>query len=101
MDQVGTALQEYVLAVVHNLAGSRMLIRRSSAADVGAALEQSNFESSVSKRAPSSQACQPAANNTDCLRLRFRRHVMRSRNPRKSTFSFSQRLRWTRSVKTS
>src|SRR5215510_5919754 len=101
VDQVGAAAEQHMLAVVHYFAGTRMFIRRRAPAHIRTALEQRDVKIGTSKRTAGGQPGETGANNCDSFLLRFRRHAMRSRNPRESTLSFSQKLSWIRSVKTS
>ena len=103
-DEIGTAAQEHVLAVVHNFAGAGQLVRRCAPTQVGTPLEQFNLISRVSQRASRSKAGESATDNCDRRTLRVwlgSAHVRRFQNPLPSTASFSAVLNRTRSEKTS
>src|SRR5262249_28128278 len=98
--EIGTAAEQQMLAVVDNFSGPGMLVGGGAAAEVRAALEQRDPESDVGQRAARSETSQAATDDSHGLRRSFH-HAMRSRKPRESTRSFSQKVRLTRSVRTS
>src|SRR5205807_3681175 len=93
--QVRAAAQQDMLTVVHNFASARMLIRRCPATHVGTALVERDLEAGIGERATGSKPGQSSADDGCCF------HAMRCKNPRESTFSFSNSVRCTRSVNTS
>ena len=103
LDQVGAAAQQHVLAVIHDLAGTRMLVGGRPPAQVRTALEERHPESGLGKGAPGSQTSQPASGDGDCGRLcpGLGHHARRFRNPLPRMASFSGTFRRTRSLKTS
>src|SRR5450755_1348227 len=66
IQQVGTTPQQHVLAIVDNLPGARMLIRRSAAPKIRTALKQRHAETSFGESASSGQTSQSAPGNRDC-----------------------------------
>src|SRR5215471_5592990 len=101
VDQIGAAAEQHMLTVIYYFTSAGMFIGGSASAHVRPALEQGDVEIRTRERTTGGQSRQAAANDRYSILLSFRRHAMRSRNPRESTFSFSQKLRWIRSVRTS
>src|SRR5215470_16149600 len=97
INEVGATAKKNVLAVVHDFAGSRMLVGRCATAKVGTPLEQGDLESDIGQSAARSQTGKAASNHGYGLPGSWL-HAIRSRKPRESTRSFSQRVRLTRLV---
>ncbi len=55
LHEVGAAAEQHVLAVVHHLAGARMLVGRCASAEIGAAFKQSHAKTAIGERASSRQ----------------------------------------------
>src|ERR1700675_341863 len=107
--QVGAAAEQYMLAIVDNFAGTRMLIRRGAPAKIGSAFKQGHAITGFGQGASSGEAGQPASSYRDCgwvCRIRIdggrgRHHTRRFRIPFPRTVSFSRTVNRTRSLKTS
>src|SRR5207245_5061543 len=63
LDQISAATQQNVLAVVHHLARTRMLIGRSAPAEIRAALEKGYAESAIGEGTSGSQPRQAASDD--------------------------------------
>src|SRR5208282_3883845 len=107
IEQVGTAPEQHMLAIVDNFAGAGVLIRGGAPAQVGTALKQRHAKSGFRQGAASGEAGQPAAGDRDCrrlLRIRIgerRHHSRRFSIPFPRTVSFSRTVNRARSRKTS
>ena len=63
IEEIGAAAEKHMLAIVDSLICPGVLIRRGSAADVRAALEQCDFVSGVCERASGGEAREPRADD--------------------------------------
>src|SRR6266478_6712430 len=112
IEQVGTAAEQHVLAIVDNFTGAGMLIRRGATAEIRAALKQRHAKTGFGQGASRGEAGQPASGYGHCRRMcrmrmgrisldRGRHHTRRFRIPFPRTVSFSRTVNRTRSPKTS
>ena len=86
-----------MLAVVHHLAGARMLVGGRAPAHERPLLDEGYTETGIREGTSRGQTSQPSARDGDVQVV----HFIRRQNPRTSTLSFSRRLNWIFFPKTS
>src|SRR5947209_1785823 len=101
MNEIGAAAEKHMLAIVNYFTSARMLVGRGPPTNVWPLFKNRDVHAGIGQRAARGQPGQSSADYSYAGFLICCHYAMRSRNPRESTFSFSQVVSRTRSVNTS